>query len=194
VTTKTEKEEKIEIEIKLKIENTHDFREKILRLEEKFRRVEPPSLEHNIVFDTTDQQLKRKGCLLRLRKKNNLNILTFKRPPMPTKDSKDYKIKEEIEAEVADFDNTTTILQALGFEIFFIYEKYREVFRNENSKGNIKIMMDHTPIGDFIEIEGSAEEIDRTASALGFTRKDYITANYYTLFRKIHKTGHMQFK
>jgi hypothetical protein len=55
-------------------------------------------------------------------------------------------------------------------------------------------MMDQTPIGDFIEIEGSAEEIDGIASALGFTRQDYITANYYTLFRETHKTGHMLLK
>jgi len=49
-------------------------------------------------------------------------------------------------------------------------------------------------MGDFIEIEGPAAGIDRVAVALGFTQKDYITANYYKLWRKEHPTGHMRFE
>ncbi len=53
--------------------------------------------------------------------------------------------------------------------------------------------MDHTPIGDFIEIEGDAEGIDKAAAQLGYSKSDYITNNYMTLFKRKHKTGFMQF-
>jgi adenylate cyclase class 2 len=189
VITEIDKNKNLEIEIKIRINNIETLREKIRT--QDFCLVEHKTLEHNIVFDTKEQCLKKNKCLLRLRTKNKQNILTYKRPPVKALKSKNYKIREETEVEVSDFEKTKAIIQALGFDVFFIYEKYREVFKYKS--GNVKIMIDQTPIGDFIEIEGSAEEIDHIASALGFTRKDYITANYYTLFREIHKTGHMQF-
>ena len=190
MTTEIDKNKNLEIEIKIKIHNIETLREKIRT--QDFCLVEHNTLEHNIVFDTTEQRLKKNKCLLRLRRKKNKYILTFKRPPAKALKSKKYKIRDETEVEVSDFENTKTIIRALGFDVFFIYEKYREVYKRKN--GNVKIMMDQTPIGDFIEIEGSAEEIDQIASALGFTPRDYITANYYTLFRETHKTGHMKFK
>lgn len=189
MTTEIDKNKSLEIEIKIRIDNIETLREKIRT--QDFSLVEHNTLEYNIVFDTPDQRLKKNKCLLRLRRKNKQNVLTYKRPPAKALKSKKYKIREETEVEVSDFENTKAIIQALGFDVFFIYEKYREVFKRKS--GNVKIMIDQTPIGDFIEIEGSAEEIDHIASALGFTREDYITANYYTLFREIHKTGHMQF-
>ena len=42
--------------------------------------------------------------------------------------------------------------------------------------------MDHTPIGDFCEIEGKPRWIDATANKLGVQREAYITKNYATLF------------
>ncbi len=190
MTTEIDIQKNLEIEIKIRIHNIGTVRETIHT--QDFYLVEHNSLEHNIVFDTKERRLKKNKCLLRLRRKNNKYILTFKRPPIKPLKSKKYKVREETEVEVADFENTKAIIQALGFDVFFIYEKYREVYKRKN--GNVKIMMDQTPMGDFIEIEGSAEEIDQVASALGFTRRDYITANYYTLFRETHKTGHMQFR
>lgn len=190
MTTEIDKNKNLEIEIKIKIHNIETLREKIRT--QDFCLVEHNTLEHNIVFDTTEKRLKKNKCLLRLRKKNNNYILTVKRPPAKALKSKKYKIRDETEVEVSDFENTKTIIRALGFDVFFIYEKYREVYKRKS--GNVKIMMDQTPIGDFIEIEGSAEEIDQVASALGFTPRDYITASYYTLFRETHKTGHMLFE
>jgi adenylate cyclase class 2 len=186
----TDNDKNIEIEIKIKIHDLNQTREKILN--HGFTIIEADSLEHNIVFDTPDQQLKQKHFLLRLRKKNDQTILTVKRPGKEFSYSSQYKVREEIEVEVSDYDNAQTIIQALGYDIFFIYEKHREVFQDPS--GQVKIMIDHTPIGDFIEIEGSAVQIDRIASELGYSPADYITANYYSLYRQKHKTGHMQFK
>lgn len=190
MTTEIDNKKNLEIEIKIRIDNKEAIREKIRT--QDFHRVEHNTFEYNVVFDTSDQRLKKSKCLLRLRRKNGKSVLTFKRPPAKALKSKKYKVREETEVEVSDFDNTAVIIRALGFDVFFIYEKYREVYKGKS--GNVKIMLDQTPIGDFIEIEGSAEEIDGIAAALGFTRKDYITANYFTLFRETHETGHMQFR
>jgi adenylate cyclase class 2 len=44
------------------------------------------------------------------------------------------------------------------------------------------VVLDRTPIGNFGEIEGSPHWIDRTARALGISRKDYITDTYAPMF------------
>jgi adenylate cyclase class 2 len=43
-------------------------------------------------------------------------------------------------------------------------------------------MLDQTPIGDFLELEGAAQWIDRTARTLGFSPADYITVSYGRLY------------
>ena len=43
-------------------------------------------------------------------------------------------------------------------------------------------MLDETPIGPFLELEGPARWIDRMAKRLGFTEKDYVTASYGALW------------
>jgi adenylate cyclase class 2 len=46
------------------------------------------------------------------------------------------------------------------------------------------IELDETPIGVFLELEGPANAIDRVAKALGFGARDYVLANYMTLYRE----------
>ena len=178
---------KLEIEVKIKVDDLEEIKRKIIKL--GFWTIAPYSFEHNILFDTKDERLKKNRLLLRLRKVDDKYIVTFKHPPEQSFDASYYKIREEKEIEVSDYENVKSIFSGLGFKVFFIYEKYREIFDNRN----VKIMMDHTPIGDFIEIEGDAEGIDKTAAQLGYGKSDYITDNYMTLFKRKHKTGFMQF-
>jgi len=62
----------------------------------------------------------------------------------------------------------------------FRYEKYRTHFTRPGSAG--VAMLDETPIGDFIELEGSPAWIDKTARELGFSAVDYVTASYARLY------------
>jgi adenylate cyclase class 2 len=178
----------LEIEVKIKVDDLDEIKRKIIKL--GFWTIAPYAFEHNILFDTKDERLKKNKLLLRLRKVDDKYMLTFKHPPGQSFGPTHYKIREEKEIEVSDYETVKSIFSGLGFQVFFIYEKYREIFDN----GNVKIMMDHTPIGDFIEIEGDAEGIDKTAAQLGYSKSDYITDNYMTLFKKKHKTGFMQFE
>ncbi len=182
-------EKKLEIEVKIKIESIgiKDTRKKIVK--NNFHLIAPRSLEQNIVFDTPDKKLKTNNFLLRLRKKGDKSTVTFKRPVKKSLSSVHYKIREETEVEVLDFEKMRKIFIGLGYEPVFIYEKYREVFQ----KGDARLMVDETPIGNFIEIEGTEEAIDRTARELGYSKNDYIIDNYRSLFRKAGGIGHMTF-
>ncbi len=193
MTTEIKRIQVLEIEIKIKIANgasgIENTRARILAND--FQGLHERAFERNFVFDTPEGMLKTLKCLLRLRKKGNTNTVTFKRPlekPF-SPDGSGYKIKQETEVEVSDFEGMENILTGLGYEVFFIYEKYREEFQ----KGDVKVMLDETPMGNFIEIEGPGEAIDRTARELGYSKSDYITDNYLTLFRKAGGVGHMVF-
>ncbi|MCP4147387.1 MAG: class IV adenylate cyclase [bacterium] len=178
----------IEIEVKINIDNvTIDSLKKKITAH-NFTTVLPRTFEHNIVFDTPKGKLKKKKLLLRLRRFNDTTILTFKRPSK-IPGTENYKTKEEIEVDIPEFEKMNTIITGLGYEPVFIYEKYREIFK----QGHVEIMIDETPIGNYIEIEGAPEDIDRTAHLLGYSKNDYITANYRKLFKRAKGTGHMVF-
>jgi adenylate cyclase class 2 len=71
--------------------------------------------------------------------------------------------------------------------VWFRYEKFRTTFRLPASNAWAKrliIELDETPIGVFLELEGPANAIDRAAKALGFETRDYVLANYVTLYRE----------
>jgi adenylate cyclase class 2 len=54
-------------------------------------------------------------------------------------------------------------------------------------------MLDETPIGNFLEIEGDPAGIDAAAARLGFARSDYITDSYHRLFLLSGRSGDMVF-
>lgn len=135
-------------------------------------------------------------------------VLTFKQPIEIQPDAElegmpygPYKVREEIELEVADAGTLARIFEGLGMSGWFRYEKYRTTFRLPDSKTWAKgllIELDETPIGTFVELEGPAAAIDRAAEQLGFSKRDYILQNYLSLYmedcrRKGEKPGHMLF-
>jgi len=46
------------------------------------------------------------------------------------------------------------------------------------------LMVDETPIGCFLELEGPPEWIDRVAEALGYSDADYLNLSYARLYIK----------
>jgi adenylate cyclase class 2 len=59
-------------------------------------------------------------------------------------------------------------------------------------------VVDETPVGNYIELEGGAEWIDRWAAALGYGAAEYITLSYGSLYlewcaREGVVPGHMEF-
>ena len=59
-------------------------------------------------------------------------------------------------------------------------------------------VLDETPIGTYLELEGPGAWIDATAAELGFAARDYILLSYGTLYRNHCRemgmeVGHMVF-
>ncbi|HEV2445898.1 MAG TPA: class IV adenylate cyclase [Candidatus Sulfopaludibacter sp.] len=149
-------------------------------------------LEANTIFDTPKLALRRSRTLLRLREAGGVATLTYKGAPLPAR----HKVREELESELTDPGNMRTILERLGYRVMWCYEKYRTEYRLERGAG--MAMLDETPIGVYLELEGSPRWIDRMARALGFAHEDYITASYGRLYlngcrRRRVKPGDMLF-
>src|SRR5580658_10506286 len=157
-------------------------------------RLERRDWQRDIVLDQEHLELRAARRLLRLRRHSSGWVLTFKGPP--EKDQR-YKAREEIETTVTNGRNMELIFERLGFHIAFSYEKRRRTFRRGAEHGNVAV--DDTPIGYFLELEGSRRWIDRTAAQLGFTHEDFITKSYALLYREFCeargvKPTHMLFK
>ena len=164
-----------EIEIKLRIESMAAARTRVRRL--GFRPLGPRELERNIVFDTPAQTLRNSQQLLRLRSKGGRWWLTYKNRPEP--DSR-HKIRQEMEIELPEGQQLAAILDRLGYQPAFEYQKFRTEYQQPAREG--KLLLDETPIGNFIELEGDPRWIDQTASELGYGTRDYILASYGALY------------
>jgi adenylate cyclase class 2 len=183
---------KREIEIKLRVTDLADILQRLHKLGAVSRgRVH----EQNTLFDTPDSGFRRSGRLLRLRQQTPVPgnkvrggtasaILTAKAPPLPGRQSvratkkRLYKEVQENEQRVKNSRRLSQALRGLGFRPGFHYEKYRTSFHFNS----LHIDLDETPVGTFLELEGTPSEINRTACALGFTPGDYIRSTYWTLY------------
>jgi adenylate cyclase class 2 len=163
-----------EIEIKLAVESASAARRLLRRA--GFRVAHRRAFEANMVYDTPDGTLRSTNQLLRVRESGGAVILTYKGPPKPGP----HKSREEVETEVCNGRAIESMLERLGFQPKFRYEKYRAEYRRPGASGVATV--DEMPIGTFVELEGTARWIDRTARQLGFGRENYITASYGWLY------------
>ncbi|MBZ5648726.1 MAG: class IV adenylate cyclase [Acidobacteriia bacterium] len=168
---------KNEVEIKFVISDLRTLERKLRAL--GFRRVTPRTHEMNVLYDLPGSPLRRRGEILRLREYGGKWKLTHKSRGTAVR----HKSRVEIETSVADGTQTDGILHALGFRPAFRYEK----FRSEWTDGQGEVVLDHTPIGDLGEIEGTPRWIDATARRLGLSPRDYITDSYAAMFLKWKK-------
>ena len=162
-----------EIEIKLYLSNMAAFHRRVE--EQGARLVEARLHEVNLRFDTPDGELTRTAQVLRLRQ-DNVAHLTYKGKGDT---GGDVYIRREIEFTVGDFQAARTFLEALGYIINLMYEKYRTSY---NLDGVI-VTLDEMPFGNFSELEGpDAESIHQVAEKLGVNWEARITDSYTSLF------------
>jgi adenylate cyclase, class 2 len=143
-----------------------------------FSLTQPREFESNTLYDTPDRSLLAAGMLLRLRQSGGRFFLTWKGPAKPGP----HKSRPEIETTVGSLDVLERIFRELGYVPTFRYEKYRRVYQARGDAG--VVTLDETPIGNFLELEGGGEWIDRTASRLGFGPSVYILDSYVRLYLK----------
>ncbi len=123
-----------------------------------------------------------RGATLRLRKIGDFTMLTYKEK---MKGSDGTKWKIEHETMVSDVDATEAIIERLGYRLTAVYEKRRKYFR---LKG-VEVVLDELPFGLYMEIEGSEDEIGRTATSLGLKDIEYEPRGYPRLTIKYGKSN-----
>ena len=168
----------IEIEVKFRVHNPKALEAALARL--GFHCETPRTFERNTLFDTQDHRLRSARQILRLRRYGERTVLTHKQTT--PNDSPDARHKERIETEttVEDGDAVAAIFAALGYTPAFVYEKWR----SEWADGAGHCVVDETPIGQYAELEGPPEWIDRTLAALGVDQADVTTLSYGRLFEQ----------
>ena len=163
----------LEREIKLRFEDVETARAAILRAGATPIRCR--RLQEDCLFDTPDDDLRRRRCVLRVRVESGKSLLTFKGPVQPSM----AKVREELETVVGDGSLLVRMLEQLGFRVWFRYQKYREEFALDD----VLIALDETPVGTFVEIEGGDTGIAGTAEALGRGPADYLLDSYRRLYQ-----------
>jgi len=207
-----------EIEIKLRVPDVAALRSRLKRL--RAREISQRTHELNTLYDTPKNDLRRRGQLIRIRIErlassfrrrpqtdNDAAVLTFKGPshllsnaPGTRRNSEirsHFKIKDEAEVSISGPDQMARILRALGLHPSFRYEKFRTTYALPGVRG-LKIELDETPVGNYLELEGSIAGIDRGARLLGYNRKEYLKETYGSLYlaecrRRGRKPGDMLF-
>lgn len=191
-----------EIEIKLRVTDPRALGVRLKQL--RAERIIPRTFESNTLYDTNSRDLKRRGQLIRIRTEwagsggsksrhdgNDRALLTYKGPPSSpgrpkhshgkAGERRRFKIMKEVEVLVDPGEQMSRILSALGLDPVFRYEKYRTTYAIPGVPG-LKVEFDETPIGLFLELEGSPRRIDRAAKLLGYSRSDYVTESYGALY------------
>jgi len=166
----------IETEIKFKVADLSALAERLQTT--GFKLHTPRSFESNVLYDTPTRQMRARTEILRIRSYAGRWTVTHKRLPDDRPGEDSHKHRVETETEVADGNTLADIFLSLGLVAAFRYEKWRTEWQD----GEGHCVVDETPIGNYAELEGPAEWIDRTALKLAVRPQDYITLSYGRLF------------
>ena len=134
----------------------------------------PRGFEDNRIYDREDGSLERGGMVLRVRRSVGGGTITFKGP---AEGDGRHKVRIEHETRVADPEAAHRLLEGLGYRVAWRYQKYRTTYR----LGDVEAMLDETPIGCWVELEGPPDAIDRAAATLGVGMDRYETGSYRDL-------------
>ena len=167
-----------ELEVKFYLANLEELKNRLEDLGAQI--VQPRTFERNLRFDTPELSVTKNAQVLRLRR-DLANRLTYKGPG---KVKEGVSARKEIEVTVGDFEETKKLLEALGYQVSMIYEKYRAVYEYES----VLITLDEMPFGNFAEIEGpNGDRIHRTCRQLSLLWELRTLQSYAMLFEIVKR-------
>lgn len=176
----------IEIETKFYVRDLKKIETRLQALGAQL--VQPRQFEQNLRFDLPDGSLRKTYRVLRLRQDEKA-VLTYKGPGSNAVDG--IRAREEWEVIVSDFATTQKILESLGYDIQFIYVKYRTTYTLENSH----VMLDEMPFGLFVEIEGEKQpDVLTLAEHLNLDKDGAIPDSYQVLFERVKDALGLSFR
>lgn len=166
----TREESSVERELKFSLSGLETLRERLKELDAE--RINPSAAEDNWVLDR-EGELTEGGVILRLRKDGQGALVTFKGPATF---EGGVKIRAEHESRVENLEEMRRLFEALGYSTVRRYQKVRE----EWQLGGVTIALDHTPIGDFAEFEGSGAAT--VAKRCGFKAEEAERRTYLGIY------------
>ena len=162
-----------EIEVKFHVRSLADIRQRLERAGAVL--VQERQHERNLRFDTPDGTLGSGMRALRLRE-DDAARMTYKGPPQL---SGGARLRQELEFTVSDFDAARQLLEALGFQVYVMYEKFRATY----ALGEALVTLDEMPYGDFIEVEApDGHQVQAAAGKLGLRWEDRSLDSYLVIF------------
>jgi adenylate cyclase class 2 len=174
-----------ELEIKLYLADLPAFKSKLESINASL--VEPRLHEVNLRFDLPEGELTKNLQVLRLRQDTRARM-TYKGPG-ETIDG--VYARREIEFSVSDFQSAQTLLEALGYRVSLMYEKFRTMYTLEG----LQITLDEMPYGNFTEIEGAdTSAIHRVAGELDLSWEARILESYTSLFDLLKEKRGLTFR
>ncbi|MHC1782745.1 MAG: class IV adenylate cyclase [Anaerolineaceae bacterium] len=174
-----------EIEVKFMVADLAALEVRLRALGAKL--VQPRVHEVNLRFDTPDESLSNAQRVLRLRKDQQAH-LTYKGPSQV---NQKVNVRQEIELLVDDFDNARRFLEALGYEVNVMYEKFRTTYKFRN----VLVTLDEMPYGAFTEIEGpDAVSLEKAAEDLWLDWSCRSLESYMSLFGRVKEQRKLDIK
>lgn len=158
---------RVETELKFHLPRPAPIRRRLRALGFTVQR--PRAREQNWIYGHS------RASLLRLRHTGDRWLLTAKGPRLPGP----LKRRQELEIEVADGPALRKLL-ALALGEAMSYSRHRTVYTHAGERG--EIAWDETPFGVYMEIEGSAAWVRRTAAALGLSLAQAEPRSYPEIF------------
>jgi adenylate cyclase class 2 len=166
----------VETEVKIRVAEKESFEQSLARL--GFTRVTPRTFERNTLYDTPERTLRNSRQILRIREYGGKWFVTHKSIPEDDDPAERYKRRVETETTVEDGVALAKIFEVLGLRPVFIYEKWRTEWAD--SQGHC--VLDETPLGLYVEIEGPPEWIDVVAKQLHLDESQFIKLSYGRIF------------
>lgn len=176
-----------EIEIKLEIPKT-EIGLVVEKMEQKFGLIaETPFLQTTYQFFTNDFSTQK--VFPRIRNEvDGRTTLTLK---VKKEDSQNYFKRLEYESGIDDPDAIIGMMEHLGFPYKVIWQKKRTLFKScRVESGDVLIpvfSLDETPIGFFLEVEGTESGIEDAIKILGTSSYRRIPKSYLALWEEYKK-------
>lgn len=146
----------IEIEKKYRLKKRH-WEQILGRLDQVGATFKSDDFEENYLHK--GGVLENQNAFLRLRKLNNLAVLTYKEK---VSSNGSLKHKIEFETTIGNVAAMESIIQKLGYKLAIVYEKRRKTFHFRD----VEIVLDELPFGLYMEIEGTGESIQKAERLL----------------------------
>jgi len=173
----------IEREVKIPVPSFDGVRPLLGQIDAKFLGTEQ---EVNRILDNAERVLYQRHQILRVRSTPD-GVLTWK-GVLREHQASGHKVRTELEVHVAaqEVETLLQLLEGLGFTEVLRYEKERDTWQWRG----IQVMLDSLVFGQFVEIEGNADDIESAVQALGLDGYQRETRSYPELqqqYQDAHK-------